>query len=298
MKAIRNVSDSPGRISIGIIGAGTMGSGIAISAADAGFDVHLADATEDFLDRGLARIYDYADNQVERGRLTAEERDRLLGRIEGSFGDPNVGACDLVIEAVPEQLRIKQPVYESLNAVVADDTIIASNTSSLAISELARSVNNPARFVGMHFFNPVPKMALVEVIAGEQTSDETIARTVDIARQMGKTPVVVKDSPGFVANRLLIPMINDAINLLDAGVASAEDIDTVMKLGASHPMGPLALADLIGLDVCLDIMNALHDSLGDCQTPAPLLAGKVAEGHLGRKSGQGFFAYDMNGGGR
>jgi 3-hydroxybutyryl-CoA dehydrogenase len=277
---------------VGIVGAGTMGSGIAEVFAQSGYDVVIVDTTDEFLDRGLSRITSDLDKLVSRERLSNENRDAVLSRIEGSTDFERLADCDLVIEAVPENRELKTSVFKQLAEIVDPETILASNTSSFSITELAQHATNPERVVGMHFFNPVPKLDLVEVVPGRSTSDDTVAFTVATAMQVGKTPIVVGDSPGFVANRLMIPMINEAVFALNEGVASAEDIDAVMRLGASHPMGPLALADLIGLDTVLSIMEALHHEFGDDKyRPAPLLRQMVSGGQLGRKSGQGFYAY-------
>ncbi|MGI8403471.1 MAG: 3-hydroxybutyryl-CoA dehydrogenase [Thermomicrobiales bacterium] len=277
---------------VGVIGAGTMGAGIAQVAAQCGCDVMLVDLAEEWLDRGLQAIAAGLDRLVAKEKMTDGERDAVLGRIEGSTQIVHVSECDIVIEAVSEQLAVKQKVFEDVAGVVAANAIIASNTSSISISALAASVSGSDRVAGMHFFNPVPVLKLVEVVRGLQTSEETIARIRELAERMGKTPVDVADAPGFVANRLLLPMINEAIFCLADGVASAEDIDVVMKLGAAHPMGPLALADMIGLDVCLAIMEVLQQQFGDDKyRPAPLLRQMVVAGRLGRKSGQGFHTY-------
>lgn len=277
---------------IGVVGAGTMGSGIAQVAAQSGYNVVLLDMTDEFLDRGLGRITSDLDKLVQKERLSAANRDEILSRIEGTTDMDRLAICELVIEAVTEDRETKFEVFRKIADAVSDDTIIASNTSSLSITELANCVAHPERVVGMHFFNPVPRLKLVEVGAGRATSDETVATVIATAMQMGKVPVEVSDSPGFVANRLMIPMINEAVFALNEGVASAEDIDQVMKLGASHPMGPLELADLIGLDVVLSIMEALHFAFGDDKyRPAPMLRQMVSAGQLGRKSGNGFYQY-------
>ena len=277
--------------SIGVVGAGTMGGGIAQIAARDGLDVVLIDQSESWLDRGLAAITADLDRLVTRERITDERRDEILSRIEGSTRIEHLARCDLVIEAVNESLPTKIEVFTSVSEIVAPDVILVSNTSSISITALAGSVANPERVAGMHFFNPVPVMKLVEVIRGLQSSDETVATVTALAERIGKTPVQVADAPGFVANRLLLPMINEAIFCLSEGVATADDIDTVMRLGASHPMGPLALADLIGLDVCLGILEVLHGEFGDKYRPAPMLRQMVAAGRLGRKSGRGFHDY-------
>jgi 3-hydroxybutyryl-CoA dehydrogenase len=277
---------------VGIVGAGTMGSGIAEVFAQSGYDVVIVDTTEEFLDRGLNRITSDLDKLVAKERLSEQSRDDILSRIEGSTDFDRLENAELVIEAVPENRDLKMSIFKQLSEIVDPETILASNTSSLSITELAQFATNPERVIGMHFFNPVPKLDLVEVVPGRSTSDDTVAIVVATAMQVGKTPVVVGDSPGFVVNRLMIPMINEAVFALNEGVASAEDIDAVMKLGASHPMGPLALADLIGLDTVLSIMEALHHAFGDDKyRPAPLLRQMVSGGQLGRKSGRGFYAY-------
>lgn len=277
---------------IGVVGAGTMGAGIAQVMAAAGLAVTLVDQAEDFVAKGIATITSGLDRQVAKGRLDAGERDAILGRIGTSTNTADLAGADLAIEVVPERFEIKRDVLRGIAQAVGAGAIIASNTSSISITALAALVERPERVIGMHFFNPVPVLALVEVIRGLQTSDETVAQTMALATRIGKTPVEVADAPGFVANRLLLPMINEAVFALAEGVASAGDIDTVMKLGAAHPMGPLALADLIGLDVCLGIMEVLQAQFGDDKyRPAPLLRQMVAAGRLGRKSGRGFHDY-------
>lgn len=281
---------------IGVIGAGTMGCGIAQVASQSGYNVVLVDMSDKMLDSARTRITRELDRLVEKERLSSTNRDEILSRIEGTTDIGLVSNCELVIEAVTEAREVKTDVFKKIAEAVDNDTIIASNTSSLSITELSHCVSHPERVVGMHFFNPVTRLKLVEVVPGRLTSDETVAVAVATAMQMGKTPVEVGDSPGFVANRLMIPMINEAVFTLNEGVASADDIDAVMQLGASHPMGPLALADLIGLDVCLSIMEALHHAFGDDKyRPAPLLRQMVSGGQLGRKSGSGFYSYDYAG---
>jgi 3-hydroxybutyryl-CoA dehydrogenase len=278
---------------IGVIGAGTMGSGIAQVAAQAGYDVVLVDQAETWLDRGLETLTAGLDRLVSKGRLEASDRDTVLARIEGTTRFEYLSNCDLVIEAVTEALPIKSDVLRQVAESTEPETIIASNTSSISISALGALVPTPERVIGMHFFNPVPVLGLVEVVRGLHTAQGTVDTVIAVAKKLGKTPVEVGDSPGFVTNRLLLPMINEAIFCLDEGVASVEDIDAAMKLGASHPIGPLALADLIGLDVCLSIMEVLHHDFGDDKyRPAPLLRRMVAAGTLGRKTGRGFHAHD------
>ena len=277
---------------IGVIGAGTMGAGIAQVAAAAGYRVTLIDTTDAFVQRGRDRIVAGFQRLVDKSAMTLDERGTAIDRVTGSTGVQALGDADLVIEAVIESLETKQAVFAEVDRVVGDQTILTSNTSSISITALAAGVSRPERFAGMHFFNPVPVLKLVEVVRGLQTDDVTVAAIHQAAATMGKTPITVADVPGFAANRILIPMINEAIFAVADGVASPGDIDEVMKLGASHPMGPLALADLIGLDVCLHIMEVLHDDFGDDKyRPAPLLRQMVAAGKLGRKSGEGFHDY-------
>ena len=278
---------------IAIVGAGTMGSGIAQVFAQSGFSVVLIDIVAEQLDRAMAKIERGTERLVATGSLSEDQRRALLGRISVAENLDAASGSNLAIEAVVERFEAKRDVLGQLDAVMGSDAILASNTSSISITRLGACTQDPSRFIGMHFVNPVPVMALVEVIRGLDTSDETHGTVMDLAARMGKTPVSISDSPGFALNRLLIPMLNEAMYLLLEGTASAEDIDAVMRLGANHPMGPLALADLIGLDTCLAIMEVLHSELGDDKyRPCPLLRQMVAAGRLGRKSGQGFYAYD------
>ncbi len=281
---------------IGVVGAGQMGSGIAQVAAQAGYEVVLLDVSEGVLARGLERIRSSLGRFLEKGRLSQEEHDQALGRIRQSLLLEDLKDADLVIEAIVEDEGAKKELFARLGALVKPEAILASNTSSIPITALARASGRPERFIGMHFFNPVPLMRLVEVIRGQLTSDETRTTVVEVARRMGKEPVEVQDYPGFVSNRLLMPMINEAIEALREGVASKEAIDGIMRLGMNHPMGPLELADLIGLDTCLAIMEVLHRGLGeDKYRPSPLLRRMVQAGLLGRKTGRGFYTYDEKG---
>jgi len=277
---------------IGVVGAGAMGAGVAQVAAVAGKRVILVDVSDDLLDRATARIAKRLARDVEKERLTDAEREAALKCIETVTDVKVCAAAGLVVEAVVEDRTVKRDLLARLDEVCPAETILASNTSSISITDLAAGTGRPDRFVGMHFMNPVPVMALVEVIRGLATSDATVAATTALAEDLGKTPVVVVDSPGFVVNRVLIPMINEAAYVVSEGVASAEDVDTCMTLGCNQPIGPLALADLIGLDVVLAIMEVLHGNLGDSKyRPCPLLRRMVAAGRLGRKTGEGFFDY-------
>lgn len=278
---------------IGVIGAGTMGAGIAQVAATAGYQVTLIDTTDELVQRGIDKVDAGLQRLVDKSALTINDRDAARSRIAGSVDMRSLSNADLVIEAVIESLDTKRTVFAEVDQVVTERAILASNTSSISITALAAGVSHPERFAGMHFFNPVPVLRLVEVVRARQTEDDTVATIQGVATQMGKTPIVVADMPGFAANRILVPMINEAIFAVADGVASAADVDEVLKLGASHPMGPLALADLIGLDVCLHIMEVLHQDFGDDKyRPAPLLRQMVAAGTLGRKTGAGFHRYD------
>jgi 3-hydroxybutyryl-CoA dehydrogenase len=277
---------------IAVVGAGQMGSGIAHVAALSGFPVTMIDVAEAALEKGRATIAGNMERQVKKGTIDASARDAALARITTAQAlDASAGA-DVVIEAATERADLKYRIFEDLDRIAAPGSILATNTSSISITAIAANTKRPEAVIGMHFMNPVPVMQLVEVIRGLATSDETTARTLALAKAMGKAPVEVNDAPGFVANRVLMPMINEAVYCLMEGVGTAEAIDTVMKLGMNHPMGPLALADLIGLDTCLAIMEVLHDGIGDDKyRPCPLLRKYVDAGWLGRKSGRGFYKY-------
>lgn len=277
-----------------VIGGGTMGNGIAHVCAQSGLETTLVDLNAEALERGLATISKNLDRQVRKEILSESDKQAILGRISGET-DVAAGAAgaDLVVEAVPEIAELKYDLFKTLDAAAPEGAILASNTSSISITEIAARTNRPDRVIGMHFMNPVPVMKLIEVIRGLATSDETTEFVMNLSRELGKTPVEVNDFPGFVSNRVLMPMINEAVFALMEGVAEPEAIDTVMKLGMNHPMGPLTLADLIGLDTCLNILEVLHRELGDDRyRPCPLLRKYVAAGWLGRKSGRGFYAYD------
>ena len=277
---------------IGIIGAGTMGNGIAHTAARSGFKVILHDIAESFLDRAVSTIAKNLEREVAKGRITANDKNAVLSRISAVTQNSALSEADFVIEAVIEDIETKLRVFEGMDRIARPGVILASNTSSISITKIASKTKRPDKVIGMHFMNPVPVMPLVEVVRGIATSDETYQMTKELAESLGKTAVEVNDFPGFVSNRVLMPMINEAVYCVMEGVGTAEAIDSVMKLGMNHPMGPLALADLIGLDVCLDIMEVLHSGLGDSKyRPCPLLRKIVDAGHLGRKSGRGFYKY-------
>ena len=277
---------------VGIAGAGTMGRGIAQVFAHRGWQVVLSDPAQDQLSSAMEVISRGLDREVQKSRLAQAQKSEALGRIEPASRLDRMASVDLVVEAVSESLPVKQEVFGQLNRICRPGVILASNTSSISIARLAAASGRPAETVGMHFMNPVPVMELVEVVRGPETSGETLSAAHRIVKALGKTPVEVNDSPGFVSNRVLMPMINEAVFCVHEGVGAAENVDAIMKLGMNHPMGPLALADLIGLDVCLDIMETLYDGFRDTKyRPCPLLKSMVAVGHLGRKTGRGFYRY-------
>jgi 3-hydroxybutyryl-CoA dehydrogenase len=275
-----------------VIGAGTMGNGIAHVAAATGFPVTLIDVGDEVLHRAVDTISANLQRGVDKGKMTAEEKQAVLGRITAATGDDAIAEADVVIEAIVENLGAKIALFEKLDRLARPECLLASNTSSISITKIAAATKRPDKVIGMHFMNPVPVMTLVEVIRGIATSEETYAKTEDLSKRMGKTPIEANDYPGFVANRVLMPMINEAAFALYEGVATAEAIDGVMKLGMNHPMGPLTLADFIGLDVCLAILRVLEEGFGDPKyRPCPLLVKMVDAGWLGKKSGRGFYDY-------
>ena len=276
-----------------VIGAGTMGNGIAHTAAASGFDVTLIDVAQPFLDRGMSTISANLQRGVDKGKMTADEKESVLGRIKASTNVDDAKDADLVIEAIIENVAAKTDLFRRLDELTKPECILSSNTSSISITKIAAATKPPEKVIGMHFMNPVPVMTLVEVIRGIATSDETYRLVEETSKKMGKTPIEVNDYPGFISNRVLMPMINEAIFALYEGVATPESIDGVMKLGMNHPMGPLTLADFIGLDVCLAILRVLEDGFGDPKyRPCPLLVKMVDAGWLGRKSGRGFYSYN------
>lgn len=278
---------------VGIVGAGTMGSGIAQACAAASIHVTMVDINQAAVDRGLANIAKSLDRLLAKNKIQPADKAATLAHIRGTTNYDDLKGAQLVIEAATENQQIKNKILQQLDALLAPEVLMATNTSSISITQLAAVTKRPDRFVGMHFFNPVPMMALVEIISGLQTSQATHDAVVDLAKRVGKTPIAVKNSPGFVVNRILVPMINEAFFVLAEGVASAEDIDAGMKLGCNQPIGPLALADMVGLDVCLAVMEVYLEQFGDSKyRPAPLLREMVAAGHLGRKTKQGVYRYD------
>jgi 3-hydroxybutyryl-CoA dehydrogenase len=277
---------------VGVVGAGTMGNGIAHVFARGGFQVILCEVEQRFLDRGLEAIRKNLEREVAKDKLSAADAEAALKLIRGTLHGSDLGVCDFVIEAAPERFELKQELFFTLDAVLKPDVILASNTSSISITRLAAQTRRPSQVIGMHFFNPVPVMKLVEVIRGLETSDEAFAQVKALAETLGKSPVEVNDAPGFVSNRVLMPLLNEAMYAVMEGVATAEAVDQVFQLGMAHPMGPLKLADFIGLDVCLDIMRVMVEGLGDPKyRPCPLLIRMVDAGWLGRKSGRGFYQY-------
>ncbi|MEY4283520.1 MAG: hypothetical protein RL111_195 [Pseudomonadota bacterium] len=277
---------------VGVIGAGTMGNGIAQACAVKGISVVMVDIQQAAVDKGLATIASSLDRLIKKEAMTDVDKAKALSHVHGSTNYQDLSKVDLVIEAATENHALKIKILQQLDGLVPPTTLIASNTSSISITQLAAVVSQPGRFIGMHFFNPVPVMALVEIIRGLQTSDEAHAAVQDLAQRLGKSPITVRNAPGFVVNRILVPMINEAFFVLAEGLASPEDIDTGMRLGCNHPIGPLALADMIGLDVCLAVMEVYLDQFGDSKyRPCPLLKEMVAAGRLGRKTKQGVYNY-------
>lgn len=275
-----------------VLGAGTMGAGIVQNAAQSGFEVVLRDIKPALVDKGILGIDKILGKNVEKGKMTAEERDLIMSRISGTVDIASAMNCDLIIEAAVEVMEIKKSIFQELDSLCIPECIFASNTSALSITEIAAATKRPEQVIGMHFFNPVPAMRLVEIIRGASTNQATFDAVKELALKMGKEPVEINEAPGFIVNRLLIPMLNEGMYALMEGVACAEDIDTSMKFGAGHPMGPLALADMIGLDICLKVMETLHREFGDSKyRPCPLLVKMVRAGKLGRKAGEGFFVY-------
>jgi len=278
---------------IGVLGAGTMGSGIAQVASEAGFEVIMRDIEDSFVHKGMSAINKNLGRAVDKGKKSKEEAEEIVGRIRGTTNLEDLADAELVIEAVIENIDLKKEIYRDLDRICKSEAVLASNTSGLSITEMASATNRAGNVIGMHFFNPAPVMKLVEVVNGAETSKETFQLIMDLARKMGKEPIAVNEAPLFVVNRILVPMINEAAYVLMEGVASAEDIDKGMALGANHPIGPLALGDLVGIDVLLAVQDTLYKETGDSKyRPCPLIRKMVRAGHLGRKTGKGFYKYD------